>query len=339
MGSGFAHSLIHVWSYVIEDLVGVVGHNYALDERQDDFTIIIAHRGDPMGLWLTIHACENAIPYWHKYSYVIVINGIDEVPENTYFLREGLEAQNKLGAFIHHRSPLAPPSARQLGAEAATGKILFFFDNHCIPEGIYFDTALARMKELKMDMLHSTTQYWAGRHRHYHYPLTLEQNFWVTTIAEKPLSETNPYQIACGGAGGFMVVKEAFDAVGGYGPIGLFQGWGGEETYFDLKMAMFGKTNWIDPNTLHWHYAGERSYSRHYTPEYYTNLLISAFVLGGEKWLSTVSKNLAPNVNDINYLVDIARSRGASHQEWITTHALYTLDEVLEIFKRDGIAH
>lgn len=322
---------------MFNSLVGSIGHDYTKDIRQDDFTIIIAHRGDPMGLWMTVNACEEAA-YGHKYSYVIVMNGEDTIPENTFFLKEGLETMNKCGAFIHHKSPLAPPSARQLGAEAATGKVLFFFDNHCIPHSIYFDVALARMKELKMDVLHSSTQGWAGGYTHYHYPLTLEHNFWVGSIAEQP-NETTPYRIAAAGAGGFAVTKSAFNAVGGYGPIGLFEGWGGEETYFDLKMAMFGKSVWIDPDLVHYHFASSRSYTRHNTPEFYTNLLTSSYVLGGDKWLSTVSSAFASNVVSASNLADIARSRGAKHRAWIEANATYTLDEVLEKFKLEQVAH
>lgn len=323
---------------MFDSLVGSTGHDYTKDNRQDDFTIVIAHRGDPMGLWMTINACEEAAPYWHKYSYVIVMNGEDTIPENTFFLKEGLERMNKCGAFIHHKSPLAPPSARQLGAEAATGKVLFFFDNHCIPHSIYFDVALARMKERDMDMLHSVTQSWAGMHKHYHYPLTLDTNFWVTNIAEEPFS-TEPHRVAVSGHGGFAVTKAAFDAVGGYGPIGLFEGWGGEETYFNLKMAMFGKSVWLDPELVHYHFASKRSYTRHSTPAFYTNLLTSSYVLGGDKWLSAVSSAFASNVVSASNLADIARSRGAKHRAWIEANATYTLDEVLEKFKLEQVAH
>jgi hypothetical protein len=324
---------------MFEGLVGSVGHDYTLDNRQDDFTIIIAHRGDPMGLWLTVNSCETVIPYGHKYSYVIVVNGEDTIPENTFFLKEGLEARNKCGAFIHHKSPLAPPTARQLGAEAATGKYLFFFDNHCIPQGAYFDEALSEFKgRNRVDLLHSATQDTSGGMTQYHYPLTLKDNFWVNNIAEKP-AKSYTHRIAAAGAGAFAVTKSAFDAVGGYGPIGLFEGWGGEETYLDLKMAMFDKTVWLDPCLRHYHYFGNRSYTRHNTPEFYTNLLTSSYVLGGEKWLSTVSSAIASNVGSASNLVDIARSRGAVHRAWIESNATYTLDEVLEKFKREQVAH
>jgi hypothetical protein len=327
-----------MFTYMFENLIATVGHNYTKDERKDDFTIIIAHRGDPFGLWATIHACEADLGAVKNYSYVIVANGMDEIPQNTYFLKEGLEKLGKMGAFIHHRSPLAPPAARQLGADAATGKVLFFFDNHCIPDVWYFGKMLSSIQEFGYDLVHSTTQYWAGKYKHYHYPLTLEDNFWVTTISETPLRDTT-YDCACGGAGGFAVKKETFDKVGGYGHIGLFDGWGGEETYLDLKMWMLGYKVGLDPEALHWHYASERSYSRHYTPDFYTNLLTAAYVLGGDKWLDKVSNGLSSSANYSPSLRDIAHSRGSQHRQWIAANAKYTLDEVLEMFKRDGIAH
>jgi hypothetical protein len=320
------------------NLVASVGHNYTKDERKDDYTVIIAHRGDPLGLWATIHGCEAASASDRKYSYVIVANGMDEVPQNTYFLKEGLETEKKLGAFIHTKSPLAPPTARQLGVEQATGNVLFFFDNHCIPVDLYFERGLIHMKEYGIDLLHSTTQYWTGKYKHYHYPLTLEDNFWVTNPSETPIKDT-PYYCACGGAGGFAVSKEAFDKVGGYGPIGLFEGWGGEETYLDLKMWMFGYKVGVHPNMLHWHYEAVRSYARHNTPEFYINLMTAANALGGKKWLDKVSSSFSTGGNYTDKLRDIAHSRSSKHHDWIAANAKYSLDEVLELFKRDGIAH
>jgi hypothetical protein len=317
---------------MFENLVATVGHDHSKTERKDDFTIIIPHRGDPMGLWATVHGCESAMLSYasHKYSYVIVANGMDEIPENTFFLKEGLEAQGKLSAFIHVKSPLAPPEARQLGADAATGEILFFFDNHCIPEYGYFEEMLAYMD--KYDLLHSTTQYWTGKYKHYHYPLTLEDNFWVTNPAEHPVNLT-AYDCACGGAGGFAVRKAAFDSAGGYGHVGLFKGWGGEETYLDLKLWMFGFRVGVNPFALHWHYASQRSYDRHNTPEFYQNLMTAAYVLGGDKWLDKVAASF-----DKPEFKDIITSR-KEHRDWIAANAKYTLDEVLEKFKREGIAH
>src|SRR5207248_815115 len=119
--------------------------------------------------------------------------------------------------------------------------------------------------------------------------------------------------------------------VGGYGPLCLFEGYGGEEMYFDLKMWLLGKKNWIDPKLIHYHFNGTRGYKRHYTSDYYRNMMMCAFVIGGEKWMHTVYDGFLqePKFRDVNLFdcLMAAQERGTGHAQWMSGKRQKSLDE------------
>jgi hypothetical protein len=307
-----------------------------------DISVIIPHRGNPIGLWATIHGCEiDLINSGLTYEYIVVANGDRELPFELKELKHQLG--DKIGEFIHNPPPLAPPSARQLGAECAVGETLFFFDNHCLVNRGFFQQALSRMKELGADILHSTTIYYANK-PHYHYVLSLDKDFWVQESKEAPMYyRTEPYRIAMAGHGGFSVRRDTFFEIGGYGPLEMFQGWAGEESYFDLKAAMFGKTNWLDPTLIHYHYASEnRGYPKIHSDNFYRNMMVAANCIGGKVWVDKVFntfKSGPKQVSDLTIedLYAQAIERSDKHRQWIEQHKTFTLEEVLEGFKANNV--
>ena len=309
-----------------------------------DFSIIIPHRGNALGLWATIHSCEeDLLGLDFDYNYVIVTNGekLDADALNTIHY---LESSKRLLAHVHSDVALSPPAARQRGASVADGNLLCFFDNHCLVGKRYFERVVADFEGRPLDMLHSTTKFYSSQGAHYHYTLKLDYNFWAES-SQFPQKEFTMYPLAAGGHGGFVVRKTAWDEVGGYGPEELLQGYGGEELLFDLKMWRLGKTNHIDPRLIHYHYAGNRGYSRHYTDEYYLNLLTSANVIGGEQWLYRLfdsflnGKHLRLNPGASMYeLMETAYNRSATYAKRLDAKSVRTLDESLVYFKEQRIA-
>lgn len=270
-----------------------------------DFTIIIPHRGSVLGLWATITSCEeDLLDTRFTYNYVIVVNGEKENSNSDLkTLRVHLATSGKLKDWVHIVDNLPPPAARELGVAHADGKYLFFFDNHCLVSKGYFNRAMFDFDKYGMDVLHSTTQYYGGGPKCYHYTLCLERNFWAESCDQPHANNIlKPYPMAVGGHGGFAVKSDSWREVGGYGPPGLFKGYGGEEVYFDMKMWMLGKSVWIDPLVLHYHYAGERGYKRHYTDEFYVNLMVCANVIGGRKWMNKVFESFSTKGRFIKYL-------------------------------------
>lgn len=309
-----------------------------------DFSIIIPSRGAGLGLWSTIHSCEIDLKgSEYSYDYVIVTNGEDKLHGDTQRILDFLKHAGKLGYHFHSKEPMSPPSAREKGAFTANGKILFFFDNHCLVDRDYFKYAMQDFEQYPdMDMLHSTTMFYTGEQTCYEYKLQLETNFWASAKPEPKFTD-RPYRIAAGGHGGFAVRQDAWFEVGGYWDG--FIGYGGEESYYDLKMALLGKTNWIDPRVIHYHYAGDRGYSRHYTDDYYTNMMACANIIGGEKWLYKVYESFAagtyPRVMSDKTMFDLlmeARNRSNKHAAFLASRRIRTLDEQLEFFKQNDIS-
>lgn len=309
-----------------------------------DFTIIIPHRGSGLGLWATIHSCEVELQdSKHDYNYVIVSNGEElggDDRQNLFYL----EKTGRLLKHIHEPEGLTPPAARARGVEAANGRFLFFFDNHCLVGKNYFDRAVLDMDYKNMDMLHSTTCFYTGEGYHYHYRLKLEYNFWAEGN-KLPYDELRPYKLAAGGHGGFVVRRTMWDDIGGYGPEGLFIGYGGEEMVFDLKAWLYGKSNWIDPRVVHYHYTGTRGYDRHWTDDYYTNLLVCANVIGGEKWMYKLVDSLTNKTHirlrpekTVYEMMETAYQRSAQYAAEVASKRRCTLDELLEEFRRNLVA-
>lgn len=308
-----------------------------------DLSIVIPHRGNPLGIWSTVHSCyQDLITTPLTFEFVIVTNG-EEVPVETEKFLKTLDQTKGLVKHIHSKEPLAPPVARQRGAAQADGRLLCFVDNHVILDRHFFDRAVLDIEHFGCDMLHSTTCFYAGNIRNYEYKLKLDYNFWGES-ATVPYSDYKPYQIAAGGHGGFFVRKSVWDEVGGYGPESLFDGYGGEELLFDLKMWRYGKNNFIDPKVLHYHYTGDRGYTRHFSDRYYINLLVSAHVIGGEKWLyklfdSFINKShlrISPRKHMYDIL-EAAYNRSAEYAREVDSKSKYTLDELLIKFRAEQV--
>jgi len=310
-----------------------------------DISIIIPHRGNALGLWATIHSCENDLQRSSlDYNYVIVSNGEELGPETSAILKS-LGNSGRLLKHEHSDESLSPPKAREIGAQIADGALLFFFDNHCLVASQYFDRAILDFENRDIDILHATTQFYTGGETNYHYRLKLDYNFWAE-YSTYPTMPHKPYQIAACGHGAFAVRKSVWNDIGGYGPSSLLRGYGGEEMIFNLKAGLLGKKTFLDPKLGHYHFNGFRGYLRHYTDEYYTNLMVSAHVIGGEKWLykvyesfSTGGKHLRMKSERSMYdlMVD-AYERSKEYAQDVASRASESLDEMLLRYRISDVA-
>jgi hypothetical protein len=301
-------------------------------------SLVVPHRGSVVGLWSTIFSSLDQLQTLQTdYEVVVVSNGEPVSPE--------LSANLSGLVHVHSDDPLSPPRARALGAKKSSGDIIFFFDNHCVPAAGYFRRAVHYLRDNDVHMMHSAYQFTVTSGPFYHYNLKLDYNFWGEG-SQYPVEDLRPYKIGVGGHGGFAVKRSAWDIVGGYGPDSLLVGYGGEEVLFDFTMWLYGLPVHIDPRMLHYHFAGNRGYTRHYTDDYYVNMLVCAHVVGGEKWLyklfdSFVTKGhiRMGQTRPLYDLLETAYERSRDYANEVRSRQVCDLDELLCMFRREQVAY
>lgn len=304
-----------------------------------------------LGTWSTLHSCNIALQdSGYDYEICLSINGEAENRKKQHCLSMSacrdtqsvlhfLKKSGKAGRSVVRQGAVSPPTARQLIADKATGKYIFFLDNHCLVTPKYFELAMQEFDRSPVDLLHSSTFFYDGENASYHYMLTLEENFWATS-SKDPFHPTKAHPIAAGGHGGFAVRRSVWEDIGGY--WNGFTGYGGEELSIDLQMWMRGYEVWMHPKMIHYHWAGRRPYARHFTAEYYRNMMMSANIIGGEKWLNRVYQTFSTKYPELvrHPVFDLyqeAYYQSEPHARELSKLYIRSLDEQLEWFKRKGI--
>jgi hypothetical protein len=238
--------------------------------------------------------------------------------------------------------------------------VICFFDNHCNVDKNYFSSAVKTFESTGADAVHGVTV--VEKIAHYHYNLSLEKRFWgglletFPPLTLLPLAAVNAafsndrrapaYRIASGGHGAFVIRRSVWNEVGGYWDG--FVGFGGEESYLDLKLALMDKTIWLDPNMTHEHenanFRGLKGYKT--AADFLENNLMVANIIGGTSWAeknaaSSQERNVLEGGEDKKFydaMLSRAIKRSADHAKWLASKRLRTLDEQLEKFRQEGVA-
>ena len=335
--------------------------------------IIIPHRASEPneGLELTIRSCESALRNTGiDYRYYIVNNG-DALAERDCLNRclDYVRQTGRVGKIFDVPEPLSPPAARTLGVSAGTGEVLFFFDDHVDAHPDFFHQMLHTMNTTGCAAVHGKMYGLGGDPSRscYHYRLTLEENFWGHNIDECGGDGINPYRIAHGNHGAFCLRRSVWDEVGGYWDG--FVGWGGEEPQLNFALALLDHHAYLNPLATHWHHFtkdGQRTYTR-FKDDCLFNFLCAANIIGGEQWARKIIDNklaMHPkldiglsclkdhpeirekylgNMHKLSHLyddvLDRAKAKSAPAAEWMRTHRKRTLDEQLQLWKRENVAH
>jgi hypothetical protein len=338
-----------------------------------DLSIIIPAYGldDAIGLWATIESSIfdlNQTGAGLSYDFRICVNGNVRQSEELRYIETYLRKSGLVGEWLQVPEPMSCITARQRLTAKCDSKYLFFFDNHCLPKPGYFARGVNTMEAHHVDLLHSVTHMFAGFREDFEYKLTLEKNFWANEGYETPL-RNSPYPIAAAGHGGIALLNSTWKSTGGY-----WDGFGGyaagAEMYIDLKYWMLGKQVWIDPKFVHAHWAANRKYPRRSSAGYFSAMLMSANIIGGEKWVRRVYENIknsdiipmpvttnveADDIIDIeNFVEDFesksvqltrvnekvladALEKSKDHALWMRRNRKLTLEELLDYFKQAGI--
>ena len=282
-----------------------------------------------MGLWATINSCEVELSRSGSNltcNYSIVCNGDEELEPGA---RVFLDRLKKAGKLVYsHVTPevMSPPDARQLASEHADGRILVFLDNHCIVHKDFFDRIDIDFDTYDIGLLHAACEFFPADIRYYHYNLELNKTFWAQYAI--PTSDYyKAYKCAASGHGAFAVSRELWEKHGGYGPAGVFVGYGGEELTTNLRYWMKGVSTWLDPTIVHAHYAGRRGYSRHYTDAYFTNMMASAYIIGGQAYLEKVCDHFVDHSRKENSttmfdLMELAYNRSKGFAEVVKAESI-----------------
>lgn len=297
-----------------------------------------------MGLWMTLASCESTLalgPEKPSYRYIIVENGNPDHDETSNNVSKYLEKSGIPHDWIFVSEPMSPPSARNHGVSLGKAPLIFFLDNHCIVEPGYFSNAMRTFNYFNADAVHSVSKFFIGSQARHEYRLTLERNFWGYQLGEA--RDRYPYKIAAAGHGGWAVRRSVWEELGGYWDG--FKGYGGEEMYFELLMALTDKRNFLDPEMVHWHYAGKRDYEQETGIEFIKNMMMSAYLIGGETWLGKAVSGLKVQEQrgDKRFLpwdamFESVKIFGHEQRQKIQGMSKRTLNEQLVQFSKAGLA-
>jgi glycosyltransferase involved in cell wall biosynthesis len=305
--------------------------------------VVIAHRGDEIGLWMTVSSLKmQEVSSEPEKKVHIVVNGTPNLGEDFNMTVESLHKWGVFGSVQIFDEPLSPPSARNRGAEKGTGDTILFLDNHVLLERNFVYRGLGMMSIYGMDALHGATRYWPDGLTAYHYRFTLERNFWGYQVKE-PL-KTDPYLCAGAGHGAFFIRRKVWEEIGGYWDG--FVGYGGEEPYLELKLAMMDYKNWLDPELVHYHHPGKRPYVRDKGDDFIKNMIAVAFIIGGTVWARRVlngfkiieTRNKPETPRDLDAFYTEAVERAIPHATELRPKFKRSLNEQLVQFSRQGIA-
>ena len=233
--------------------------------------------------------------------------------------------------------PRSAAIARTIGANASQGDVLWLIDGHVLLLDESIPTTLKLLDDGDAEVIHQPhTSGGINHERYYSYNLTLETDFWGTS--NKHFASLEPYHIAASAHHTLCMKKKDFVMVGGYNPN--FDGYGGEEVYFDLKCWMMGLRVMINTYGHSIHIDGPHKYKGR-SWDLSRNLFLGAYVLGGESWLKRLEDRFLRErlawQEETKIAIDSARTHGEEERLWIEENAKMTLEELLEFFLDNDI--
>src|SRR6266481_8412394 len=131
--------------------------------RDDDLVSVPSFSDKPVsgGLLMTVSSCERLLAASrYDYRYFIVSNGNPSTGEKAEAFARAVEYTKNtghLGKVLCENVSVSPPTARNVGAAAGSGDLIFFFDNHCLVEHGFFNHAVETFETQGADLVHGAT--------------------------------------------------------------------------------------------------------------------------------------------------------------------------------------
>lgn len=190
-------------------------------------SVIIPHRHNRMALWTSVASVREALN-GRPHEIIVSANGCEK-PEYP-----GVK-------IVWNAAGLGPPKAREVGAKEATGDWLWFVDDGAIvPNNILYYMPHGDC------IFYPSSTGGLTTYTGFHYEKTSRalENLVDYPIENTP-KDTIPYPCFAGAHGCFLMRRDKWNIMEGYG--GIFDGYGGEEVYFGLRLEHFNMKAVFDP--------------------------------------------------------------------------------------------
>lgn len=304
-----------------------------------DISVVIPSRDDPAGLYFTYAASQVELERSGlEYEIIAAVDGSDHEVRRALQQHQACRIVDGFSGFKCD----SPQASRHEGAKRACGKYIFFLDSHVVPCRGFFNSMLYAAQKEQAAIVFSPHCTWARGVMGYGYGVAWDGNLWSKDHQTKP-SSNYPYPVAMMGHGAICVDREKYFRVGGYWQAQ--RGWGGEESHLSLKFWMLGERCYCDPRIYHWHYmATRRGEAIFGDREHVRNFLISAYALGGQKYLDRchLAYELPAAARGQGGIYDdlyrVAPEEAAAERELIRSGPFGgDLDKLRECFRKEGI--
>ncbi len=307
------------------------------------YSVIIPARNELPHLWYTLHHLKmmwDAEAHGEEHE-LIVVNSLST--DNTKNFLEGWAVKPWVKCI--QTDVDGPGPVRQVGADAAQGDILFFFDAHVLVGPGLFRSACRTLREEVSHCagsLHFPIAWDGGKGFPMAtvYSLTLEKNFWGDNVSQEFASLT---EVGAGGHAGLAVIANHFRRVRGYSAP--FHNYGGDETYLDLKFALFGYRNYLLPDVYYMHCSQRHQEYTWTCDDVFINNVMNAYIIGGETWSRKVydhhlaQPNWQPGEAELNRMYGVALREAADDHAFVQKNKSLTLEDVLSGLKARKVPH
>lgn len=252
-------------------------------------SVVIPHKGDVEGAYLTAAAASVQLEASGLEHEIIFVADNPNAPSNA-------PCSPRFPSQAYTVSCGSPQGARDYGIKRAASRYVFCLDSHVVCSDGFFQMAKALMYTEKPALvfpgmaMHSREQkYWGFR---------LDLNtFWNAGYHIEPSPKIHTsglamhhYEIQNCGHGAFLVDRDVYLKTGGY--CLEQRGWGGEETFLNLKMWMLGYKCFMLPQYFHWHYMDPaRNTAARISEGFKDNFAIAVYAIGGQRVMERVYRH------------------------------------------------
>jgi hypothetical protein len=288
--------------------------------------VIPARREYPQLVW-TVYSLINDVNGVMPFDVTVVSNDADAETRDmdAWFSKGTLSRRGYLTVRSTEEAVHPYVAIHQASETFDDGLLLFCCGHMAVQRGTV--AKLARLASDTGGYCHSPMLYMgdfpdkSGKSKLYGYKDPVKRGWSWKRMSDKP------YMWSGGGGGLTCVTLDTWRSVGG-ADAPFRRGIGGIEEYMDMKMWMFGKSVWIHPDCLYFHWAKTRGYTWK-MHEHYWNQLVGAYCLTNRRRMEELNAGFSyPQPDSV---LDEVEQLCKRHREWVQSHRVFSRDEVLKL--------